>query len=99
MGADFWEQFGEGENWNFHFVRNLNDWELDVIERFLSKLQGQTMKRKEENRVVWKEDCKGVFSIRGLYSLLGTNYATLSFKDNMELMDSFKVSFFTWEAC
>ena len=31
--ADFWEQRGEGGNWNFHFVRNLNDWEVVVMER------------------------------------------------------------------
>ena len=43
------------------------------MERFLSKLQGQTVKR-EEDRVVWKEDNKGVFSVRGLYFLLETNY-------------------------
>ena len=57
------------------------------------------MKRKEEDRVAWKDDSKGVFFVRGLYSLLETDYATLSFKDNRELVDSFEVSFFTWEAC
>ncbi|RVX20415.1 DnaJ-like subfamily C member 7 [Vitis vinifera] len=46
-------------------LRNLNDWELGVIEGFLSKLQGQTIKMEEEDRVVWKEDNKGVFSNAG----------------------------------
>ena len=30
--ADFLEQLGEGGNWNCYFVRNLNDWELGVME-------------------------------------------------------------------
>ena len=34
------------------------------------------MKREEEDRVVCKGDSKGVFSIRGLYSLLQIGCAT-----------------------
>ena len=34
------------------------------------------MKRKEEDRVVWKEDSKGVFSVKGFYSLLELDYTT-----------------------
>ena len=44
------------------------------MERFLSKLQGQTMKRVEEDKVVWKGDNKEVFSVRGLYSMLEIDY-------------------------
>lgn len=57
--ADFWEQNGEGGNWNFYFVRNLNDWELVITERFLSKLQGQNVKMEEKDFVVLKEDNNG----------------------------------------
>ena len=64
--ADFWEQSGEGGIWNFLFVRNLNDWELADMEWFLYLLQGQTLKREEEDRVLWKGDGKGFFSLRGL---------------------------------
>ena len=32
--------------------------------------------KKEEDRVLWKEDSIGVFFIRGLYSLLETNYTS-----------------------
>ena len=30
--ANLWEHRGEGGNWNFRFVRNLNDWELGAME-------------------------------------------------------------------
>ncbi|RVW85934.1 Pentatricopeptide repeat-containing protein [Vitis vinifera] len=33
------------------------------MERFLSKLQGQTVKREAGDKIVWKEDNKGVFSV------------------------------------
>ena len=37
------------------------------------------MKREKEDRVVWKNDSKVVFSIRGLYSLLETGCANSCF--------------------
>ena len=57
--ADLWEYRGVRGNWNTRFVRNLNDWELGVMERFLSKLQGQSVKREKDDRIVWKGDTKG----------------------------------------
>ena len=52
------------------------------------------MKREKEDRVVRKDDSKVVFSIRGLYSLLETGCAIpFSFKDCLELMDSYKGKF------
>ena len=34
------------------------------------------MKREEEDRVLWEEDSKGIFFVRGVYSLLETDYTT-----------------------
>ena len=63
-----------------------------------SKLQGQTMKR-EEDRVVWKDNKKGVFFVRGLCSLLDIEYPIIFLLNivwnSWSLM---KMSFFTWEA-
>ncbi|RVW62986.1 DNA-directed RNA polymerase 3, chloroplastic [Vitis vinifera] len=41
--ADLWEQREGGRVWNFHFVRSLNDCELDYVERFLRQLQGHAI--------------------------------------------------------
>ena len=38
--ADFWEERGEGGTWCFHFIGNLNDWEVLYMERFLRLLHG-----------------------------------------------------------
>lgn len=82
------------------FVRNLSDLELDVIECFLSKLQGHSVKRKHENRIIWKGDNEGVISVRRLYSLLGIDG---KFHFRLKIVwnswNPSKVSFFTWEGC
>ena len=93
--VDLWEHWGGG-NWNFCLVRNLNDCELGVMKCFLSKLQGHLVKREQEDRVVWKGYSKGVFSVRGLYSLL-ENDSTIPFfwKIVWNPWIPSKVSFFT----
>ena len=48
------------------------------MKRFLSKLQGHLVKREQDDKVVWKGYSKGVFSVRGLYSLL-ENDSTIPF--------------------
>ena len=97
--ADLWEHRGEGGNWNFRFVRNLNDWELGAMEHFLSLLQG-SVKREQEDRVVWKGGNKGVFSVKGLYSVLENGCTTLfPLKIVWNPWIPSKVSFFTWEVC
>ena len=73
---DLWEHRGEGGNWNFRFVRNLNDWELGAMERFLSLLQGHSVKREQKDRVGWKGGNIGFFSVKGLYSVLEADGTT-----------------------
>ena len=98
--ADLWEHRGEGGNWNFRFVRNVHDWELGAMERFLSVLQGYSVKREQEDGVVWKGGNKGVFSDKGLYSVLETGSTTpLPLKIVGNPWIPSKASFFTWEAC
>ena len=86
--ADLWEQRERGRVWNFHFVRSLNDCELDYVERFLRQLQGHAVIREQKDKVVWKGGCKGRFSIRGLYSLLEPDCAVSSSRDYMESLGS-----------
>ena len=84
---------GKEEIETFIFFRNLNDWELGVMERFFSKLQGQTMK---EDKIVWKEDNKGVFFVRGFYLLLEIDCTTLfALKIIWNSWIPLKVGFFT----
>ena len=61
------------------------------MERFLSLLQGHSMKREQEDTVVWKGGNKGVFIVRGLYSML--LYNPVLFKNSVEPLDSIKGEF------
>ena len=69
------------------------------MECFLSKLQRQSIKRKQEDRIVWKRGNKGVFFLQ-LYSLLETD-GTIPFP--LKIVQNpwipSKVNFFSWEAC
>ena len=70
------------------------------MERFLSLLQGHSMKREQEDTVVWKGGNKGVFSVKGLYSVLENGCTTLfPLKIVWNPWIPSKVSFFTWEVC
>ena len=98
--ANLWEHRGESDNWNFCFVRNLNDWELGAMEYFLSLLHGHLLKREQEDKVVWKGENKGAFSAKGLYSVLESDCTILfPLKIVWNPWIPSKVSFFTWEAC
>ena len=43
----------EGGLCNPHFSRNPNDWVMERVEAFLSRLQGKTLRRDEENKMEW----------------------------------------------
>lgn len=63
--ADVWDGPGEGGHWNPCFGRHLNDWKIDVIETFLSRLQERPMKA----RVVWMNYTNKAMENVGLHEL------------------------------
>ncbi|RVW13119.1 hypothetical protein CK203_108691 [Vitis vinifera] len=95
--VDLWEHRGEGGNWNFRFVRNLNDWELGC-HGALPFFTSRTFSEKEqEDKVVWKVGAKGVFSVKGLYFVLETGGTTpFPLKIVWNPWIPSKVSFLTW---
>lgn len=46
--ADVWDDMGQGGHWNRHFIRHLNDWELNDVKDFFLK-----------NSKVCEEGCEG----------------------------------------
>ena len=54
----------------FCFSKHLNDWELDNVEAFLSRLQGMSM-NSVEVKVLWMDSRKDKLSIKSLYAALG----------------------------
>ena len=58
----------------------LNDWEVEIMERFLMRLQGRRVCGEEEDKVIWKRLKNGRFSIKVLYSALEPRSTTFFFQ-------------------
>ena len=55
---EMWDQnFGQG-GWNLRFLRDFNDWELDMVDNLLIVLRGHRINL-EEDSVFWKEGRNG----------------------------------------
>ena len=51
--SDVWNPDGDGDGWTPIFSRVFNDWEIELVERFLHKIQAFRVQREEEDRVIW----------------------------------------------
>ena len=64
-----WHSTVEGNYWAHRFSRLLNDWDLDLIERFLLSFQVRSVYREKENKVIWIRSNSGKFSVKVLHSI------------------------------
>ncbi|RVW47167.1 hypothetical protein CK203_070192 [Vitis vinifera] len=95
---EMWDQnFAQG-GWNLRFLRDFNDWDLDMVGNLLLALRGHRITM-EEDLVFWKEGRNGQFSVKKAYSLLVSPIAAVFPKSNV-WMDRVptKIVFFAWEA-
>ncbi|KAL6314646.1 hypothetical protein AAG906_026990 [Vitis piasezkii] len=60
----------DGDGWTPLFSRAFNDWEIELVERFLHKIQAFRVPREEEDRVIWTTSKCGTFLVKSLYSIL-----------------------------
>ena len=81
------------------FSRAFNDWELELVERFLQKIKAFRVHRDVEDKVIWTISRYGTFSVKSLYSILDTRNPLL-FPSGSIWRSSvpLKVAFFAWEA-
>ena len=62
--ADVWDN-GRGEGaWNPIFIKPMNDWEVDDAQSFLGLLNSRFLKQGEKDKLFWKMDKKGVYTVR-----------------------------------
>ena len=93
--TEVWDDMGEGGHWNPHFIRHLNDWELDNVEDFFLRIQGKSVK----DRVLQMGSRKGVFCVTSFDSLLEPGHPTpspVAVIWNSLILS--KVSFSAWKA-
>lgn len=67
---DVWDPTIEGGRWAPMFSRSFNDWELDIMKRFLSRIQQKRVSRDLEDRVLWTVTKYRKFSVKSLYDAL-----------------------------
>ena len=96
--AESWKREGDGGCWEVHFRRPFQDWEVEEVTCFLGFLD--LLKVQEgEGTLCWKEDRRGIFSIKSYYcSLNGENNVVFPSKEVWGSHAPLRTCFFTWEA-
>ena len=95
---EMWDHnFGQG-GWNLSFLKDFNDWELDMVGDLLYVLRGHRPSL-EEDSVFWKGGRNGQFRVKEAYNLL-PNPNDITFLSSCIWVNKVlaKVAFFAWEA-
>ncbi|RVW82268.1 LINE-1 reverse transcriptase-like [Vitis vinifera] len=66
---EMWDQNSGQGNWNLNFLRDFNDWELELVGDFLHILRGLKPSW-EEDSVLWRKGRSGQFKVKEAYNLL-----------------------------
>uniref|UniRef100_F6H3G0 Uncharacterized protein n=1 Tax=Vitis vinifera TaxID=29760 RepID=F6H3G0_VITVI len=95
---EMWDHDAGQGDWKLVFVRDFNDWEMDMVGELLHTLRGQRPSL-EDDSVVWRQGRNGIFKIKEAYRLLDKSNATV-FPARKIWVDRVptKVCFFAWEA-
>ena len=73
---EMWDHnFGQG-GWNLSFLKDFNEWELDMVEDLLHVLRGHRPSL-EEDSVSWKGGRNDQFRVKEAYSLLANPIDTV----------------------
>ena len=96
---DVWNPVGNGDGWTLFFARAFNNWEIELVEYFLHRIQAFQVQREEEDRVFWTASKCGAFSVKSLYFMLELGGSSLFPCDSIwRVRVPPKVAFFSWEA-
>ena len=97
--SDVWNLVGDGDGWTPLFARAFNDWEIELVEHFLQKIQAFRVQREQVNRVFWTASKCGAFSVKSLYSILELRGSSLFLSNSIwRVRVPPKAAFFAWEA-
>ena len=90
---------GVAREWNIHFGRAINDWEVDDVASFFHILHSKPPIREDDDRVQWVLKKNGVFDIRSYYQpLCGNMGMTFPWKGIWGVKAPCRVAFFVWTA-
>ena len=66
---EMWDQDSGQGDWNLVFVRDFNDWEMDMVGDLLHTLRGHRPSL-EDDSVKWRQGRNGLFRVKEAYRLL-----------------------------
>ena len=66
---EMWDQISGQGDWNLVFVRDFNDWELDMVGELLHTFRGHRPSL-EEDSFMWRQGRNGLFRVKEAYRLL-----------------------------
>jgi hypothetical protein len=90
---------GSRPEWNVHFVRNFNDWEVEWVASFFELLHAHTAFKEGGNGLRWRLKSNGAFDIRSFYLALRDNQpVTFPWKAIWGVHAPRRVAFFAWSA-
>ena len=96
--GDMWDQNSGQGGWNLRFIRDFNDWELDLVGELLQVLRSQRITL-EEDSVSWKGGKNGKFGVKKAYNLLISPSVSMFPKNGIWVENvPTKLVFFAWEA-
>ena len=96
--AEFWVASGSGEGWNFSFGRHFQGWELEEVQGFLATVNPQSINPNLTDRLWWKKEKNGSFSVKTCFELLeGGSQQSVPIKMLWNPTVPTKVGFFAWE--
>jgi hypothetical protein len=85
--------------WNVLFVRDIQDWEMEVISPFFEVLYSCKISQGNVDRIRWSSSKKGLFEVKSFYKILSnSNAEVFPWKSIWRCKVPKRVAFFGWNA-
>jgi exonuclease III len=85
--------------WNVLFVRDIQDWEMEVISPFFEVLYSCKISQGNVDRIRWSSSKKGLFEVKSFYKILSnSNAEVFPWKSIWRCKVQKRVAFFGWNA-
>ena len=87
----------ETREWQLQFVRNFNDWEVDMVAAFFSLIHSKSPVHEAEDVIKWSLKKNGTFDIRSFYhAIRGSGSNGFPWKGIWGVKVPRRVAFFVW---
>ena len=89
----------ETREWQLQFVRNFNDWEVDMVAAFFNLIHSKSTVHESDDVIKWSLKKNGTFDIRSFYhAIRGSVCNGFPWKGIWGVKVPRRVAFFVWTA-